>query len=104
MLRTFGRIMPVLMPLSGGVTVALVIVSLNERGVAFWLYVAAAICIAVTVVTTLTVNVPINSQTANWQLTGNVSEWRQMRERWHVFQGLREDSSRSLSCSSRQRW
>ena len=51
--------------------------------------VAAAICISVTVVTTLTINVPINSQTAAWQMTNDVSEWQQMRQRWHVFQGIR---------------
>ena len=55
----------------------------------FWLRVGAAICIAVTVVTTLLVNVPINTQTASWQLTNDPSEWQQMRERWHFFQGVR---------------
>jgi uncharacterized membrane protein len=89
MLRTFGRIMPVLMPLSGVLTIALVIMSREERSIDLWLRVAAATCIAVTVVTTLTVNVPINTRTAGWQLTNNASEWQQMRERWHLFQGIR---------------
>jgi uncharacterized membrane protein len=89
MLRTFGRIMPVVMPLSGVLTIALVIVSRGERSLVLWLRVAAVICIAVTVVTTLTVNVPINTQTASWQLTNDTSEWHHIRERWHVFQGVR---------------
>jgi uncharacterized membrane protein len=89
MLRTFGRIMPVVMPLSGVLTMALVIVSRGERSFVLWLRVAAVICIAVTVVTTLTVNVPINTQTASWQLTNDTSEWQHIRERWHVFQGVR---------------
>jgi uncharacterized membrane protein len=54
-----------------------------------WFRVAAAVCIAVTVVTTLLVNVPINTQTASWQLTNDPSAWQQMRERWHFFQGVR---------------
>jgi uncharacterized membrane protein len=89
MLRTFGRIMPVLMPLSGILVVALIILSRGDTRFVFWLRVAVAFCIAVTVVTTLLVNVPINTQTAGWQLTNDSSAWQQMRERWHFFQGVR---------------
>jgi uncharacterized membrane protein len=89
MLRTFGRLMPVLMPLSGILAIALIILSREETSFVVWLRVAAAFCIAVTVVTTLLVNVPINTQTASWQLTNDPSEWQQMRERWHFFQGVR---------------
>ena len=81
MLRTFGRIMPVLMPLSGILAVALIILSRGDTRFVFWFRAAAAFCIAVTVVTTLLVNVPINTQTAGWQLTNGPSAWRQMRER-----------------------
>ena len=89
MLRTFGRIMPVLMPLSGVLTVALIVVSRGERSLVLWLRIAAAVCIAITVVTTLTVNVPINNRTAGWQLADDQAEWQQMRVRWHLFQGVR---------------
>jgi uncharacterized membrane protein len=89
MLRTFGRIMPLLMPLSGVLAIALIVMSRGESRLVFWLRVAAAICLAVTVVTTLTVNVPINTRTANWQLESDVFEWQQMRQRWHAFQGVR---------------
>ena len=89
MLGTFGRVMPVLMPLSGVLAIALVIVSRSEGSLVLWLRVAAAICIAVTVVTTLMVNVPINTETASWQLTRDASEWQHIRERWHLFQGVR---------------
>lgn len=89
MLRTFGRLMPVLMPLSGILAVALVILSRGEASLVLWLRVAAAFCIAITVVTTLSVNVPINTQTASWQLINDPSEWQRMRERWHFFQGVR---------------
>jgi uncharacterized membrane protein len=89
MLRTFGRIMPVLMPLSGILAVTVISLSRGDARFVFWLRVAAASCIAVTVVTTLLVNVPINTQTAGWQLTNDPSAWQQMRERWHFFQGVR---------------
>ncbi len=89
MLRTFGRIMPVLMPLSGILAIALVIFSRNDESVVLWLRVIAAICIAITVVTTLTVNVAINNLTSQWQLTNDFAEWSNMRSRWHFFQGIR---------------
>jgi uncharacterized membrane protein len=88
MVRTFGRIMPVLMPLSGILAVALIILSRGDTRFVLWCRVASAVCIAVTAVTTLLVNVPINTQTASWQLTNDPSAWQQMRERWHVFQGV----------------
>jgi uncharacterized membrane protein len=89
MLRTFGRVMPVLMPLSAVLAIALVIVSWGDRSVVFWLRVTVAVLIAITVITTLTVNVPINSRTAEWQLSNDSIEWDQMRTRWHFFQGIR---------------
>ena len=98
MLRTFGRLMPVLMPLSGILAVALIILSREETSVVLWLRVAAAFCIAVTVVTTLLVNVPINTLTASWPLTNDPSEWRQMRERWHFFQACAGRCSRLRFC------
>jgi uncharacterized membrane protein len=89
MLGTFGRIMPVLMPLSGVLAIVLVLVSRGESRFVFWLRVAAALCLAFTVVTTLTVNVPINTRTASWRMTDDIAEWHAMRERWHAFQGIR---------------
>jgi uncharacterized membrane protein len=89
MLRTFGRVMPVLMPLSGVLAIALVFVSRGESSFVFWLRVAATLCLAITVITTLTVNVPINTRTASWHIGHDSSEWHSMRERWHVFQGIR---------------
>jgi hypothetical protein len=89
MLRTFGRVMPVVMPLSAVLAIALAVVSRNDGRAVVRLHVIAAICIAITVMTTLTVNVPINSLTAQWQLGNDPAEWSQMRTRWHFFQGIR---------------
>lgn len=89
MLRTFGRIMPILLPLSGVLAIALVVISRGDAAFVLWVRVAAAVCILATVVTTLAVNVPINTQTARWQLARDASDWHQMRKRWHFFQGVR---------------
>ncbi len=89
MLRTFGRVMPVLMPLSGALAVALAVLSRGGARPVLWLRAAAAACIAVTVATTLTVNVPINTRTARWAPAGDAVEWSRMRARWHAYQGVR---------------
>jgi Domain of unknown function (DUF1772) len=88
MLRTFGRLMPVLMPLSAVLAVALTTVSAGGAA-AFWLRVIAATCIGITIVTTLTINVPINSRTSTWDMSTDASEWHRVRAHWHRFQGLR---------------
>jgi uncharacterized membrane protein len=89
MLRTFGRLMPILMPLSAILAVVLVVFSAEHGATVFWLRIGAAICIGITVVTTLTVNVPINSRTSRWKVSDDASEWHDIRERWHLFQGVR---------------
>jgi hypothetical protein len=89
MLRTFGRIMPVLMPLSGIVAIALVLFSRSDGSAVLGLRIIAAICIAIAIVTTLAVNVPINNLTSKWQLANDPEEWSQLRMRWHFFQGVR---------------
>lgn len=89
MLKSFGRVMPVIMPLSGVLVIMLSIFSRNDPSVVMWLRIIGAICIAITIVTTLTINVPINNLTAKWQIADNFEKWSQMRTRWHLFQGLR---------------
>jgi uncharacterized membrane protein len=73
MLQIFGRIMPVLMPLSGVLAIALIIASRGES-IVLWLRVGAALCIGATVITTLAVNVPLNTQAAAWQLTNDAAD------------------------------
>jgi uncharacterized membrane protein len=89
MLRTFGRVMPVLMPLGAVLALALAIISWSDRGSVFWLRCAATVAIAVTIFTTLTTNVPINSLTAAWRLSDDPAEWTRLRAKWHVFQSVR---------------
>ena len=65
------------------------IFSRNDPTVVLWLRIIATVCIAVTMVTTLTINVPINNLTAKWQISEDFTKWSQMRTRWHLFQGIR---------------
>ena len=57
------------MPFSAIVATVLAFFSHNDPGVVMWFRIIAALCIAITIATTLTINVPINKLTARWQLT-----------------------------------
>jgi uncharacterized membrane protein len=89
MLKSFGRVMPIIMPFSSVVVVILAFFSRNDPSIVMWLRIIAALCIAITIATTLTINVPINNLTARWQLTESLEKWSDMRSRWHLLQGVR---------------
>ena len=89
MLKSFGKVMPVLMPFSVVVAIVLAIFSRNDPGVVMWLRIIAAFCVAITLITTLTINIPINNLTAEWQMPEDFEKWSRMRTRWHFFQGVR---------------
>ena len=87
MLRTFGRVMPVLLPLTA---VAIVVTAfLAPAGIARGLWVVAAGAAVVLVAFTLVVNVPINGRTLRWDPDDPPEGWRDERTRWHRFQGVR---------------
>ncbi len=89
MLRTFGRIMPVLMPFSVVAVIMLAVLSLNEHSNVMILRIIAAVFVAIAIISTVSINVPINNKTDKWKIDDNFKEWSQMRTRWHSFQGLR---------------
>ena len=89
MLKSFGRVTPILMPFSAVVVILLAFFSRNDPNIVMWLRIMAAICITITILTTLTINVPINNLTAKWQLTESFEKWSEMRTRWHLLQGVR---------------
>jgi MFS family permease len=66
MLRTFGRVMPILLPLTSVLIVAAVLIGF-----------------------TLTVNVPIHKRTLTWDAEHPPEGWRADRHRWHAYQGVR---------------
>jgi uncharacterized membrane protein len=87
LLRTFGRVMPALMPLSAVVTVAYAAADDGGGGDALrWV---AAGLVLTSVVTTLAVNVPINAATSRWDPEQPPADWRAIRQRWERFQGIR---------------
>jgi Domain of unknown function (DUF1772) len=87
LLRTFGRVMPVLLPFTSGLIVITAV--LAPAGVARVLWVIAALAAAVLIAFTLRVNVPINRRTLSWDAQHPPDGWRADRHRWHTYQGVR---------------
>jgi uncharacterized membrane protein len=83
LLDTFGRVMPILMPATG--LLSLLHASRVERPAAW----AAVACNAAALACTVAVNVPINKATATWDPAHPPQDWKQVRDRWERFQAVR---------------
>ena len=87
MLRTFGRVMPILLPLGAVLIMATAVVSPSGPLRVVWVIASAAA--AVLIIFTLAINVPINKRTQNWDADHPPENWQQERTRWHTYQGVR---------------
>jgi len=89
LLRTFGRVMPVLMTLCVVLSISYS-VSLNAVGgiaqIVRWL---AAGSLVLALISTIIFNVPINIATGRWDADNPPNNWKDVRDRWELFQGLR---------------
>src|SRR5438105_1537303 len=89
LLRTFGRVMPVLMTLCAILSVSDAI-SLNSiEPAAHILRWASAVLFIGALVSTIIFNVPINLATGRWDTSYPPEKWKEIRNRWEFFQGLR---------------
>lgn len=86
LVRTFGRVMPALMTLSLVAVIAWASLGptapLALRAVAVSLW-------AFGLLTTILINVRINTATARWVPEESPDRWRAMRQRWEMFQAIR---------------
>jgi hypothetical protein len=87
MLRTFGRVMPILLPLTSVLIVLTAVVAPSGAPQVFWMI--AAVAAVVLIAFTLTINVPINKRTLTWDAEHPPEGWRADRRRWHTYQGVR---------------
>jgi Anthrone oxygenase len=88
LLLTFGRVMPVLMTLTPLLVLSftLRIAQSGPTNTAAW---ASVYCFACALVITIWLNVPINRITKTWDLDRLPDDWKQVRTRWEVAQGIR---------------
>ncbi len=88
--RVFEPIMPVFntLVISSGI---LVLLLMRERKtLAFILTLVGVLCTIVVVISTLLVNVPINSEIMNvWSVENPPADWAQVRDRWNFWHTFR---------------
>ena len=89
LLRTFGRVMPVLMTLSVVLAVSYAIHMRDQPDPARWIFWAAAVSFGAALVSTIVFNVPINAATGRWDSENPPPDWKETRNRWEFFQGVR---------------
>lgn len=86
LLKTFGRVMPV------GMTVCVVLAVSAATGAdgddRLWHWLAAASFVAA-LASTVVFNVPINLATGRWDADNPPPDWKDTRDKWEFFQGLR---------------
>ena len=88
LLKTFGRVMPVLMTLCVVLSVAYALspVAGDTARLVRW---AAAGAFLVALVSTIAFNVPINAATKHWDPDNPPENWKETRNRWEFFQAVR---------------
>src|SRR6266581_4405529 len=84
----FGRVMPVAMTATMALGVANASVSTGLGGPTGWRWAAAGAWIAA-LTSTVIFNVPVNLATSRWDPAHPPENWKQVRNRWEFFQGLR---------------
>jgi uncharacterized membrane protein len=88
LLRTFGRVMPVLMTGSVALAIAHSSIAGGRGGPLLWRWLAAA-CLIGALISTIIVNVPINLATGRLDPTSPPADWQSARNQWERFQGIR---------------
>jgi uncharacterized membrane protein len=88
LLRTFGRVMPLLMTGSAVLAIAHASSGGGNGGPAVWRW-AAAVSLIIALISTIIVNVPINLSTGKIDPAAPPANWQSTRNRWEVFQGVR---------------
>ena len=89
LLTSFGRVMPILMPLTLIVAITFAINVWDEGGWIRGLAAAAAVSLTAALISTVIFNVPINLATGKWDPDNPPADWKKTRSRWELFQGLR---------------
>jgi hypothetical protein len=89
LLMTFGRVMPILMFLSVVLSIAYAIRLSGVGGGASGIRWSSATAFVAAVAFTVIFNVPINLATGHWDPQKPPDDWKQIRNRWEFFQGVR---------------
>ena len=89
LLKTFGRVMPVLMPLSLVLVIAGYIGHPAKASTSGLLQLISCVVLGSAIVTTVLFNVPVNAATGRWKDGDHSKDWQRKRKLWRFFQGYR---------------
>ncbi len=89
LLKTFGRVMPVLMTLCVILSITYAVNMNNIKGISQIFRWASAASFFVALISTIAVNVGINAATGKWEIDNPPANWKEIRNRWEFFQGIR---------------
>src|SRR3954471_4024932 len=70
-------------------TAVLVATALKTRGRTFWLTSTAFALLLTVLVTTLVVNLPVNSDQLDWDVQAPPADWASVRDRWQIAHAVR---------------
>jgi uncharacterized membrane protein len=74
-------------------TLVLAVLAIRAKGNDRWLVVGAFALLALVLVTSLIVNLPINGDQADWSVQSPLSDWASVRDRWQVAHVVRTVSA-----------
>lgn len=89
LLKTFGRVMPVLMPLSLVLVISVYINNPDKSSLLSILQLTTSVLLSTAIATTVLFNVPVNIATGDWKNGNYSAEWKRKRKLWRFFQGYR---------------
>lgn len=88
-LRTFGRVMPVLMTLCPALSIAYATQASAGLGALVGIRWMSALVFVAALISTILFNVPINLATRRWNPHDPPQNWKETRKRWELFQAVR---------------
>lgn len=88
-LRTYGIIMPLLMPVCVILTVLYVVLNHDLDSIELILRVSCAGMFVLATIITIIFNVPINKKIKHWKSDNPPTDWKEIRSRWMFFQAIR---------------
>ena len=89
LLKTFGRVMPILMSLSLILLISYYIGIDDKNSIAGYGLLFATVLHTTAIMTTVLFNVPVNMATGKWADGKYNSDWNKKRKLWRFFQGYR---------------
>lgn len=89
LVKTFGRVMPLLMTGSMAITITIAISLSHADSLARIVAFMAAGVATLSVISTIAFNVPRNFSVSHWSEDSLPDDWKKQRNIWELFQGVR---------------